>query len=495
MKKGTLIAVAVFGMLLLVVLLTRERQVSVGVRKLELPALDKDKVVGIELSGAKTASLKKDAGGWTVADPGKPDQKHPADEQQITAALDAYKELRVQDLISDKAEKLPEYELEDAKALKVKILNQGGPAVEVVLGKAAKNGGVYLREPKNNAAYTAQGRFQWMIRKDLNAWRKRSFFTAKLDDLEEVSVHPKEGDSYVLIKGDGGGWKLKDQSKLPESFRFDPSAAQGLVQQFTNLRAQDFIDSPGSDESQGLDGPHTFLEAKFKDGKAIKLHLGKEEAKENATKAVVARLEGDPQVYLLPSYTATVLSKRATDLRDLTLLSFDPQKVTKVFLVSSGKKTVLAKDGDAWKVIEPKKMPRGFEFDPAQVASQLNILRGLRATRVIEGKVEPAQSGLAKPTTAVDLSLEGGSHQLLRFGREAKKGDQGQEVYVKGSADGLTYAIYEGARARFDSGIELFKKPPAPAPNMSAGGIRGLESLPPDVRAKIEAQLRQQQHQ
>jgi hypothetical protein len=494
MKKGTLLVIAVFAILLAIVLATRERQVSVGVRKLALPAIDKDKVVGIEIAGPKAASLKKEGDGWTVADPAKPDQKHPADEQQINSALDAYKEIKVEDLISDKPEKLPEYELDDAKSLKVKIISQAGPSVDLVLGKPAKGGGVYIREPKSNAVFTAQGRFQWMIRKDANAWRKRSIISAKLDDVTEFAVQPKDSDSYVLLKdgGEGGGWKLKEGTKLPDGFRYDPSAGQGMVQQFVNLRAQDFIDSPGIEESLGFAGPHSIVEAKLKDGKQLKLHLGKEqEAKENATKAVAARLEGDPQLYLLPSYSANILSKRAIDLRNLSLLSFDTQKVTKVSVVSPGKQTVVAKEGDTWKVIEPKKLPPGFDFDPGRVTAQLNTLRGLKASRLIDGKVDPAQSGLSKPTTSVDLTLEGGAHQWVKFGKEAK-GDKGKEVYVKGSADALTYAIFEGARSRFDSGVEMFKKLPPPPPN--AGGMRGLENLPPDVRAKIEAQLRQQQH-
>jgi hypothetical protein len=91
------------------------------------------------------------------------------------------------------------------------------------------------------------------------------------------------------------------------------------------------------------------------------------------------------------------------------------------------------------------------------------------------------------------LTLEGGAHQSLAFGKEAKS-DKGKEVYVKGSADTFTYAISDSQRSRFDSGVEMFKKLPPPPPNMAGGGMRGLESLPPDVRAKIEAQLRQQPH-
>jgi len=496
MKKGTLILIGVFAVLLAIVLATRERQVSVGVRKLELPAIDNDKVVAIEVAGPKAASLKKEGANWMVADPAKPDQKYPADEQQINSALDAYKEIKVQDLISEKSEKLPEYELDDAKALKVKFSSQGAPSVELLLGKAAKGGGVYIREPKSKAVFAAQGRFQWMMRKDANAWRKRNMISGKLDDVAEVTVQPKDGDPYVLTNGgEGVGWKLKEGTKLPDGFRYDPSAGQGLVQQLITLRAQDFIDSPGSDESLGFAGPHSIIEAKLKDGKQVKLHIGKEQpGKENTSKAVAARLEGDPQVYLLPSYSATTLSKRATDLRDLSLLSFDPQKVTKLSVVSKGKKTIVTKQGDTWKVLEPKKLPSGFDFDPAQVTSQLNMLRGLKASRLIDGKLDAAQSGLSNPTTAVDLTLEGGAHQSLKFGKEAKS-DKGKEVYVKGSADALTYAIFEAARSRFDSGVEIFKKPPAPPPNMMGPGARGLESLPPDVRAKIEAQLRQQQRQ
>jgi hypothetical protein len=45
------------------------------------------------------------------------------------------------------------------------------------------------------------------------------------------------------------------------------------------------------------------------------------------------------------------------------------------------------------------------------------------------------------------------------------------------------------ALTRLQSGVELFKKPPPPPDH---GQMQGLESLPPDVRKKIEAQLRQQ---
>ncbi len=492
MKKGTLIIIGVFVVLLVIVLATRERQVSVGVRKLELPAIDKEKVVAIEIAGPKAASLKKEGAGWTVTDPAKPDQKRPADEQQINAALDAYNELKLDDLVSDKPERHAEYELDESKSLKVKIVSQGAPSIDLLVGKPTKSGGAYLREPKSNSVFAAQGRFGWLVRKDANAWRKRSILSAKLEEVSEVTVAPKDADAYVLVNGEGG-WKLNEGTKLPDGFRYDASAGQGVVQQLLNLRTQEFMDSSPGDEALGFTGPHSIVDAKFKDGKEVKLHLGKEqEGKENASKMVAARLDGDPQIYLLPNYAANVLTKKATDLRDLTLLSFDPQRVTKLSVVTADKKTVVAKEGDGWAVIEPKKLPASFEFDPSRVTSQLTMLRNLKASRLVADKAEADQAGLSKPTTTVDLTLEDGKHQTVKFGKQAKTG-KGKEVYVKGSVDALTYAIFDGARSRFDGGVDIFKKLPPPPQNV--GGMHGLESLPPDVRAKIEAQLRQHQSQ
>ena len=494
MKRATIIVVGVFVLLLVVFLATREREVSVGVRKLELPQIEKDKVIALEISGAKSASLKKEGAGWTVADPAKPEQKHPADEAQVNSVLDALKELKAQDLISEKAERQAEYETDETKGLKVKIISQGAPPLDLVIGKSAKAGGVYLRKASENATYVAQGRFQWLVRKDASGWRKRAILNLKPDEISELSVHPRGGDPYVIqAKAEGGGWILKEGTPLPPGFRFDSSAAQGSVQQFASIRAQDFLDAPASDESLGLSGDHTILEARLKDGKKLVLHLGNEyEGKDVQTKgAVAARMEGDPQVYLVPKYSATNLSRKASELRDLTLLSFDPQKATKVTIQSPGKKTVVLKEGDSWRIVEPKKLPAGFEFDPGQVQSHLQMLKALRASRVVETAANPAQTGLSRSTTMVDIAVEGGATQSLRFGKELKS-DKGKEAYVKGSADNLTYAIYDAVRTRFETGIELFKKQPPPPPS-TGGGMRGLENLPPDVRQKIEAQLRAQQ--
>ncbi len=75
----------------------------------------------------------------------------------------------------------------------------------------------------------------------------------------------------------------------------------------------------------------------------------------------------------------------------------------------------------------------------------------------------------------LELGLKGGVAQKLRFGELVARGD-----------DGLLYAVNAPDKARLEKGTELFKKMPPPQQ-------QGFEQLPPEIRAQLEQQLRQQQ--
>jgi hypothetical protein len=492
MKRGTLIALGAFAVLLVLVLATREPRVSVGVHKLELPKLDKAQVTALELSGARGATLRKEGDGWTVMDPGKPDVKYPADENLVTHVVEALGEVKNPDFVTDRAERLPEYELDDAKGLKLKVVHGGGPSVELVLGKAARNGGVYLRKAGSNDVFAHQGRLDWTVRKELKDWRKRQLVALKVEDLSQLVLRSKEGESVTLKAGaNQGEWSLAEGTQTPAGFRFSSQAAQQLAQHLVSLHAQDFLEGEAAaDTATGLAEAHDTVEAQLKDGKKVVVHLGRPpEAKEGAA-TVAARVEGDAQVYQLSQYTASQLRKRLGDFRDLGLFRFEPQKVTKLKLQAGDKTVVVVKEGEGWKLTEPKKLPDGFEFEPSQVGMQLSWLRSLRGTRVVEGPVTDGQAGLAAPAALVEVTVEGEPVQTLRLGREAPgAASGGKELYARSSLDTLTYAVGEGVRARLAQGLELFKRRTQPG-FAGTGQVQGLESLPPDVRRQLEAQLR-----
>lgn len=458
--KKTLIAVGAFAALLGLVLLTREKEVNEGVPRLTLAPLAQE-VTKVEISGAHAAVLSREGGAWTVSG-------HPADEAQVKALLDALKDLRAQDYVTSKPEKHAELEVDDAKGVKVAVSTTAGPAWTLVFGKASKAGGTFLREAKGDAVFTTTSPAAFQVKRDANAWRKRTIATASAADVAKVKL-TQAGSTLALVNGNGA-WEA--DPKPPAGFRFDAQAAQRVVQQLASLSAQDFLD--------GDPGPlPSTVEAELKGGKTLTLRLGAKRPEGT----VPLRLDGDPQTYLLPQWAADGLLKTLDDLRDTTLLAYEVEKVQRVTLTGVGKATVLAKDGAGWKLVEPKQAPAGFELDPQAVAGQLQRWKSLRAAKAVTG-VSDAAAGLGAPAAKLELALEGGGKQTVTVGAETAA----KERYVKGSADGLLYAIGAAELQQLEQGLELFRKRPPP----DLSHAQGLDQLPAELRRQLEAQLRAQ---
>lgn len=461
MKKQTWLAVLAFGVLLAVVLATREGEVNEGVPHFSLPALGE--VTAVEISGAHAAKLQLANGAWTASG-------HPADAAQVKSLVDALQALKAGDFVTQKPEKHAELEVDDAKGTRVQVAAAAGPGWAVVFGKPAKSGGAYVRVQGQDAVFITQSSAAHLVRREPSAWRSKAIATAPLADIAKVTV-AKGGGSLSLVAAADGGFALDPAP--PPGFRFDGAAASRLVGQLASLTALGFSDG-------GVAAPEVAVKAELRSGKAVSLTLGARQP----DGAVPLAVEGDPQTYLVPGWTADALARSLEDLRDTTLLSFEPEKVSRVRIAAGGQTTELAKEGGGWKVVQPKAPPSGFELDPQAVTQVLQRYRGLRAVRAVAGVSDKA-AGLAKPSALLELDLEGGGKQALRFGGELPS----KELYVKGSADGLVYAIGAPEKASLERGLELFKKHPPPDPSQ----VRGLEQLPPELRQQLEAQLRARQ--
>ncbi len=484
MKRATLVAVGAFVLLLVAFLATREKQVQVGVHKLELPVFDKSKVSEIDFGGAHRATLRREGEGWVVEDPDKPGP-HPADEGQVRSFLEELSRPKLSDIVTDRVDRQAELEIDEAKGTTVKVVAGLAKPIELVFGRAAR-GGNYVRLPGRPEVFLATGRLGNQARRGASAWRKHGVLSVQAGDIVSIDVKPVAGTSFSLARGTGDQWQL---ANAPAGFRLDANAGQQLAQQLAGVSAQDFLEPGQTDASLGLQGPHDVVEAKLKDGRAVVLHFAHAAATDAGTPAsgpVALRVEGDPQLYQVAAYSRNAIVKPIDELRDLSLLQLDPAKVTAVTL--RGQKPVsLQKDGASWKVLTPKQLPAGLEFDPRQVLAQLNRLKTLRAASWPHQRVAEKAAGLAA-TPLVELTLADGTKQALRFGKAVEGGTGPKQVYVQGSADKVVYAIGESEKTHLETGIELFKKPPPPP---SLDKIKGLSSLPPDIRRQLETQLKQ----
>jgi hypothetical protein len=464
MKTSTLIAVAVFAVLGLAYFATREPQVTVGVHKLTFAPLSADAITRVELNGLV---LRAQDGAWTVASASVPEKQFAADENLVKALRESLAGLKAEDFVTEKPEKHAELELDASKGLSVKASTSAGVVRDVVLGKTSKSGGAYLREAQRNEVFVTTGALPVEARRTLSQWRKKSVVALKTDEVVKVQLAPAAGTPFTL-QSDAGAWKLVETQ--PSDYRFDAAAALRLVGQLATLTAQDFAEGEPTEPVT-----HTLI-AELKEGRTLTVRAyGK---RSDGLRPV--RVEGDPQTYLVADWQAEQVFKDLDGLRDLRLLRFEPGQVQRLTITATGQKTVVAKDGESWKVVEPKTLPSGFDFDPQQVTSVLLRLSNLRATRVVRD-VPDAKANL-RPM--VELTLAGASPLTLRFGSETSAPGT---LYARGD-DGLTYAVSASEKTTLEGGLQLFKRPP-PRPNF--GGAQGLDQLPPEIRAQIEAQLRQ----
>jgi hypothetical protein len=461
MTRSTLVAVAVFCALGVAFLATREPQVAVGVRKLNLAPVKAEAITSLQLGDL---TLWSEGPSWKVARGG---QGFAADPAAITPLTKELAEIRGADFVTDKPEKHAELEVDAAKGRAVKASTAGGTVRDLVLGKTSKSGGVYAREASSNEVFVVQGSLGWQARQELTAWRQKRIELAPREELEKVTLAPAGGDPVVLAV-DGGEVKL--DGPTPPGYRFDADAANQLVGQLVSLVAQEFTEDT-------VPSPAFTITLALKGGRTRTLSFGPR----RGDGGVPLRADGDPQSYVLPGWTAQTLLRDREGLRDLKLQAFTGFDAERATLTSAGRKVVVEKKGDAWTLVEPKALPAGFEFDPSSVEPQLRQLASTRALRTAKDDAE-AKAGLAKPVAQLELKLKGGDVRRISIG--AKLGDRPEHL-ARGQ-DPFPVVVAASVLSTLERGLELFKKQPAPQP-------MGLDQLPPELRAQLEAQLRKQQ--
>ena len=491
MSRNATISVAIFAVLLVITLATHEDQVRVGMRTLALPTLSADTLSGIEIRGKYKATLKKEGEKWTVADPDHPEKTFPVEESAIKRVLDELGNFKAGRFVTGRATKHADLQVDDKEGTQV-VFQSGSSRLAVVFGRYAKGGGNYMRKQGSDEVFIAKGALASALRKNADQWRQRAVFgTLKPEALKSVTIQASGEPPYTLRYTPGtedkakGTWTLADKSALPPGFRVDKAALGRVARAFASLRAYEFADDVKASDA-GLN-PQTQASAQTQDGRTLKVTFGKQ----NDKKLTYFQVQGDPQIYLAQQYVVDGLLKPLKKMRDLTLMDAKAEDIVEMTFTAGGSHLTLSKKDGSWSVTDPTTLPPGVEFDPSVVPGKLSALLRTRALRVVEG-VHASDLGPGDPR--VELKDKDGKSYALRFGGKAPKeeGKPGEQLLVTGSADTLVYAIGTYQRDRYKKPFELFKPPPPPPQGMGGGmgGMPGLDSLPPDIRKKIEEQMR-----
>ncbi|MBI1786060.1 MAG: DUF4340 domain-containing protein [Acidobacteria bacterium] len=241
------------------------------------------------------------------------------------------------------------------------------------------------------------------------------------DQFKEIRVQRNSGEVTLVKKNDAGKWQIVE----PKPLNADQDSVTSMVSTLSSLTSDRLVEEKADDLSPfGLKTPALEVTITKKDGKTEKLLLGDETP---TASGVFVKLAGDPRVFTVASYSKTSIDKKAQDLRDKRLLTFDSDKLTRVELAAKGAPVEFGKNNqNEWQILKPKPL----RADGSQVEELIRKLKDAKMdTSVSEEDSKKHAAAFAGGTkVAVATVSDANGNQSL----EVRK-DKDKNYYLKSS--------------------------------------------------------------
>ncbi len=472
MNKSTWIIVILIVLLGSVYLFTRDDRVSVGVKRLTFPTFENDQVDRIEIKSKDDAIvLKKQDSQWLMDIPAKDGLVvRKADNASVKAMLDAARDLRHSNYVTNQKEKYKDLGLEGEEVTKIDIFVGDKAVWSLLLGKNATGTGRYAKIPDDQDVHVVRGSFWQLTRNERSDWREREIMPVKEGEIKAFKLK-KSHAIYISLEKSKDDWQFnQSETALPKEYRANNAELANLVRAVLNMRATNFVDSP-----MNLVNPVLTVES-VTDDKTYTLEFFNTSSADN----YLARRLGDEQIYEVSKYNFERIDKSLDELRDLSLFKFDKSQVVKLTLKHGQSPIVVSKIDNKWQIEQPKNMPKDFEFDPQRVDDMLSMLAGLHAQRLADPKKDIAQDKNWQNLWLVELVTKDGEN-IHFFTTKSKIKD---DALVKGNIDGQIYVIKAARLGSLYDGLRAFKKEEFDLPPIDEN-TQGFKNLPVDVQRKL----------
>lgn len=500
MSRNAMISTAIFVVLLVAVVFTRQDGVKVGVKEMPLDVAKVLPLEAVEITGAKTATLKKAGEDWTVEGPveiGKDDDKKTknvgpvkADQKSIDKMVKAVAELSADSFVTARKEKHEDLQVTDDKGKKV-TLKGAGQSLTLILGRSASGGGFFMRRADSDAVFIGKGGLAAAVNRDVNGWRQRELLpTLEKNAIASITVDAPGAAAFTIEKaptkaGDDGApaakaeFKLAANTEVPAGLRVDNASLGRVAQTLATLRAVEFADDV--DESKAAIGTGGKVVAKTDAGETVEVTFGAADASNRR----YAKVKGDPQVYLVSGYARDNVVKKVADHRDLSLFDLKVDAIQRVTFTREGRVVELAKVDGAWTLVSPAELPADFVFDPSTVDGKLSGLLRMKASGLAPANVPSPVDG-----TVIEVFTTAETPARVLIGSLPSGSEQNAKAVATTSLDNARYEVAAYVARRYEDALVLFKKVERPPTPPGGGAMQGLENLPPEIRAQIEAQMR-----
>ena len=266
--------------------------------------------------------------------------------------------------------------------------------------------------------------------------------TLNESDITKLDLKKKSGDELMLAKDNSGNWQITS----PKPLRVDQSAMSSILSTLSSLSADRLLEEKASDLKQfGLDQPILQVQITQKDNNTRRLLIGDDTPTGNA---VYAKLESDPRVFTIPSYSKTSIDKGANDLRDKRLLPIEADKISRLELIAKKEDFEFGRNKDQWQIVKPKPL----RADAARVDELVRTLENAKMDLSPSDDAKAAAAAFASgsPIATVKVTDASATQELqLR-----KKKD---DYYAKSSAVEGVYKVTSLLGQQLDKGLDDFR--------------------------------------
>jgi len=369
-----------------------------------LLAVGADAIRGVTLTyGDRTIALAKGEGGWRLTAP----LGAAADPVAVENLLRAVTTAEVTKSLDDASSDLAPFGLAPPFVTIALTAADATPPI-LKVGKATQvSGATYVQRGDEPAIVLTGAALRTAVDKQPKDLRDKSVVEFRDADITAITLRGPDG--VVELSQQNGTWTIT----RPSAHAADNAAVRALLATLRTMQATDFAnDAPAAADlaAYGLDAPRRELILRAGADREVRVRIGTE-----TEQGVYVQAADQPTVFVVGKWAAGDLDKGVNELRDKTLLTFDPTAAGTIAVAHAAAERFTLSRGEGGWTLDGA----GDALNASAVEGFVGALSRLTGTAVI-GDVPPqagAEFGLAPPALTVAVTgRDGAAIGTVRFG-------------------------------------------------------------------------------
>jgi hypothetical protein len=296
----------------------------------------------------------------------------------------------------------------------------------LLIGNESPLGGhLYFKRESQPAVMMATSS-QSSFKRSIYSFRDKTLLNFNTGSIQHIQILREK--NPLEFKKTGETWGITGDIRA----QGDKDAIMNFLQAIQFSRVTEFVnETPDSMEPYGLNPPKLKLVLDFDNGSQT-LSLGN--LKEG--KGYFGRINDSKNIILVGTRLFEILSQKAVEFLDKTLMKFEEKEILQLSLQSKSKTIRVVRDkNDSWNIQSPIKTAA----DLSTVNSLLFDLKEAQITSYIKISMDtPKSFGLDNPQKSFSLKIKNSKTWTLQLGNQSA---DGQEVFARRTGEQTVFSI------------------------------------------------------